>query len=123
MNCIHCGETASFDRVVVDLTTHENVGCLCRDCEASLTELVRSGDPESPDCSLCRRRGQFALPQWEVLAWDDTGGEPLWLEHQMGPETPLLCETHYESLVPGAGAEKTGGAVPRATAGEVLNSP
>lgn len=121
MNCIHCGETAPFDRIVVDLATNEEVGSLCRDCEESVGELEATTKPGLPTCSLCRRRGEFAVPQWDIVAWDDAGAHLLWLEHDMGPKTPVLCDRHYESLTQTVAMGRTRQDKERATTWEVLN--
>jgi hypothetical protein len=104
MHCIRCGRVGLFDHVVVRLADRFEAGYLCDECAQGFTGLFECGEP-SGRCALCHRVGAYALPQWDLVAREDDG-TVRWLEYDVTPEAPTLCEEHIDSLT----TEETGAA-------------
>lgn len=97
--CIGCGTSAEFDRVVVRLGDRSQIGVLCLDCEDQATELFEeSEDGEEDDCHFCPRSSSYAFPRWNVIALEDDSNELRWLEYNIGESTIRLCDEHIEAI-------------------------
>lgn len=101
MECIHCGGVTRFDRILVMLAEREEVGCLCESCEELCGELFDMTVADSSGCWLCEQAGVYALPKWNVAAWEEDEEALCWLEYEIQSEAPIVCEEHFEILADG----------------------
>lgn len=101
MNCITCGESAGYNRAVVDRLRDAVLGGFCRGCEdQEFGRSLERGRWACVDgCAFCDRDAFFALPRWESRTREDENGDVVcYVEYEVEDWTVELCDEHLHEF-------------------------
>lgn len=99
--CIGCGAESSRFRIVIDLDTDREIGCLCRACLTDqFGQLITHTDWRNNDgCAICDRDAFYGLP--EVRLCRETRGASVAMsrfEYALDAHTLRFCDEHLTCL-------------------------
>ena len=98
--CIACGNTAGYNRAVVDVLSDAQVGALCVNCEREEfgKSLERGRWAAVEDCAFCDRDAFYALPKWLPELHDEGGAAVSRVDYEVTECTFCVCDEHLHEI-------------------------
>lgn len=101
MDCIDCGKSNAFNRVIVNRVSQQQIGLYCENCESDNFGTILDNPTWHQDhgCAFCDNAGTYKLPKLDCLIENDDGSTRH-IEYMMFDDTVAICESHLKELVP-----------------------
>lgn len=100
MECLKCGGTDGFDRVVVNQVSGRELGLVCERCEEAQfgTLLADPAFHADNGCAFCDGDGKFALPLLECLIEHPDGSARV-VEYDTLFDAVQFCDRHLDRFL------------------------